>query len=76
MSKTNPKSDPQRANVNNPNNDAYWISMGYSKRPKNWKQLASCLKDSTSSKNRTWKHIPADGGYDFPLCKDDYRAIR
>lgn len=74
MSETNSKFDPKRANDNNPNNDAFWISRGYTKRPENWKQLASTLKDkeSTSSKNRAMRRDPSDGGYDYPIWKDDY----
>lgn len=74
MSETNSKFDPKRANDNNPNNEAFWISRGYSKRPKDWKQLAQLYKDSesTSSIIRANERFDPSGGYDYPIWKDDY----
>lgn len=54
---------------NNPNNDVYWQSRGYDKKPNNWRELLS--EPSKRSLNRE-KHIPDDGGYTEPFCKDDY----
>ncbi len=86
MSKKDPKFDPKRANVNNPNNDAFWIAQGFSGRPQDWRQRYESMGHITSSKKRNEKRqfncgwaslrldsfglLPCDGF--GRLSKDDY----
>nr|BDD46567.1 hypothetical protein 2 [bacterium] len=76
MSKINPKHNPQRADSGNPNNDAFWQSRGYDKRPDNWRELLGNSPRETSSKNRQrrrdWAEHMAAGAALGPLSKDDY----
>lgn len=44
MSKINPKFDTHRADTLNPNNDAYWQSKGFKKRPINWQKKLKIMK--------------------------------
>lgn len=59
------------ANLGNPNNAAYWKRLGYTDRPKNWKQLAKQQSPSKRSQRRQ-EYIPMDGGYTEPFWEDDY----
>ena len=76
MSHENPKHNPQRANSGNPNNDAFWIALGYDERPDNWRELYADMRKGTSSKNRQdkrdWAEHMAAGAALGPLSKDDY----
>ena len=76
MSHENLKHNPQRADIGNPNNDAYWQSRGYDKRPDNWRELYADMRKRTSSKNRQdkrdWAEYMAAGAALGPLSKDDY----
>lgn len=66
----------------NPNNDAYWQSRGYVKRPRNWKELVAKSKGQkvkTGRKKRRggvpllwddWGLLPSDGL--GRLSVDDY----
>lgn len=78
MSHKNPKHNPQRANSGNPNNDAYWQSRGYDKRPDNWRELLGDTPRETSSKNRQskryWAEHDAAVAALGPLSKDDYQS--
>ena len=69
MSKKDLKSSSQHANVNNPNNNAFWQKRGHKKRPKNYKAL---LKKMGHTSNRQKYYIEADGGYTDKFWKDDY----
>ncbi len=70
MSKINPKFDTHRANSLNPNNDVFWQSRGYGKRPDNWEQLLG--KEEECGIERPHSRYDIDGGYSWPFCKDDY----
>ena len=76
MSQKNPKHNPLLANSGNPNNDAYWQSRGYDKRPDNWCELLDDSPKEISSRNRQqrrdWAEHMSDGASLGPLSKDDY----
>ena len=76
MTQKNTKHNPDRANSGNPNNDAYWQSRGYDKRPDNWRELLGDSPQETSSinrqKRRDWAEHMSNGDGFGPLSKDDY----
>ncbi|MDJ0808727.1 MAG: hypothetical protein QNJ48_02840 [Desulfobacterales bacterium] len=57
-----------RANIKNPNNDAYWKQRGYAKRPNDWKQLIGKKRIHLNRREK----VPADGGITDFFWKDDY----
>jgi len=72
MPKINPKFDSHRADTLNPNNDAFWQSRGYEERPDNWEQLLNEGEEYETKIHHSRHKFPSDGGYSWPLCKDDY----
>ena len=60
MRETNPKTNPHRADANNPNNHAFWQKRGYKERPENWRELHRSMNRPTSSKNRNSKRNFSD----------------
>jgi hypothetical protein len=74
MAKNNLKFDPERANEGNPNNDEFWIALGYSKRPDNWKEHYRKMNRATSSRTRFWRQNQdlIDGGITEPFWVEDY----
>lgn len=69
MSEKNLKFNPRHANGKNPNNKSFWQDLGYEKRPRNWKAL---LKEMGWESKRQKEYVDPSGGYDWPMCKDDY----
>jgi len=68
------KKFPSRADVNNPNNDAYWQARGLPQRPRDWKVHVERDRCEPSSRTRgpfDGRGLVVDSMFD-PLCKDDY----
>lgn len=68
------KKHPSRADLNNPNNDAYWQFRGFASRPSDWKSHVS--QDERGEPSGRWRG-PYDGlgGIGVPaymMSKDDY----
>ena len=69
-----PKKHPSRADLNNPNNDAYWQARGLPSRPSDWKLRVS--REERREPSRRCRG-PDDGLGDFGvpaymMSKDDY----